>query len=517
MSTISYMKSGIEKEVLLSICIPTYNRAEYLFECIKSVLENIDSKNQSNIEILVLDNASNDKTEVMMNEIANKYPFITYIRRCVNAGLDRNVCESPRLAKGRYVWLLGDDDSILPNKVNYVLDLISQNKADFYLINKQCSNIDLSKINIAKEFQCQENKTYSSLIDLIKEFGLLTTIGFISICLFKKSTFTKIDFEKYLNTHICHVGVILEGFYNKKAMLIADVCVNNRQENDSDETKEKWNALSSVNLYKLINTLAENESKTEVILSTINESKNYYNPSDLCEYSLLNLKQLFEKRIVTIDEFFTCLIYFEKEEIYKKLIFLKTIPIEMFDKIIRNLTDKQLDIMKKHITETLITYPEELLLYRYFLKIDKFVDVQDTEYKAEKLDGIIDTDFFVYSRAVILNENKVDLVKCLSKRLNFINSFNNIIIFGAGVTGKAYAEVLLSKGIKIEQFIDNYPPDTKRFLGLKVSYPKEIPNIIDKKILIATIGREDIFMQQLLELGANINNIVFIHDLYREI
>ena len=71
---------------LLSICIPTYNRAEYLAKSLDSLIVQPEF---SQIEVVISDNASTDNTEEVCKHYREKYPNIVYYRNQENI-LDRN-------------------------------------------------------------------------------------------------------------------------------------------------------------------------------------------------------------------------------------------------------------------------------------------------------------------------------------------------------------------------------------------------------------------------------------------
>lgn len=77
---------GINTSPILSITIPTYNRAQYLKENLEAILKQITDY-ASKIEIIVNDNASTDNTSSVITDLAEKYKFpIQYHRK------DKNVC-----------------------------------------------------------------------------------------------------------------------------------------------------------------------------------------------------------------------------------------------------------------------------------------------------------------------------------------------------------------------------------------------------------------------------------------
>lgn len=72
---------------LLSICIPTYNRVEYLKKSIESIICQDEFKNKQ-VEIVIADNASTDNTEIIIKPYAQKYENIFYYRNEKNINND---------------------------------------------------------------------------------------------------------------------------------------------------------------------------------------------------------------------------------------------------------------------------------------------------------------------------------------------------------------------------------------------------------------------------------------------
>ena len=74
---------------LLSICIPTYNRAEFLKDALDSILRQINENNKDKVEICISDNASEDNTEELVEEYQKKSPIpIIYHKNEKNMGAD---------------------------------------------------------------------------------------------------------------------------------------------------------------------------------------------------------------------------------------------------------------------------------------------------------------------------------------------------------------------------------------------------------------------------------------------
>jgi glycosyltransferase involved in cell wall biosynthesis len=110
MSHSPVLESNIDNSQLVSVIIPTYNRAHYIKECIISVLE----QTYVNLEVLVIDDGSTDNTENIVNSIQDSR--LRYIRQ-ENKGRShaRNLALS--MAHGKYITFLDSDDLYLPEKI----------------------------------------------------------------------------------------------------------------------------------------------------------------------------------------------------------------------------------------------------------------------------------------------------------------------------------------------------------------------------------------------------------------
>lgn len=97
---------------LVSICITTYNRKELLQLTLKSVL----NQTYKNIEIIIVDDHSIDKTkELVENELLKLDNRVKYIRHKENRGLATGRNTAIFAAKGKYFTFCDDDDEWYPN------------------------------------------------------------------------------------------------------------------------------------------------------------------------------------------------------------------------------------------------------------------------------------------------------------------------------------------------------------------------------------------------------------------
>lgn len=121
----------MSEQPLLSICIPTYNRADYL----TGLLENItgDPAFDDTIEVIINDNASTDNTEKIGSEFAQKYTNIKYFRNQENVR-DRNFKICLGNSSGRYLKLINDTVRFKPGALSFFLNIISQNTDNIPII-----------------------------------------------------------------------------------------------------------------------------------------------------------------------------------------------------------------------------------------------------------------------------------------------------------------------------------------------------------------------------------------------
>ena len=98
---------------LASICIPVFNREDLVLDAIRSA----QNQTVSNIEIVVVDNASKDKTYKRVFKESIKDKRIKLYKNFENIGALKNFYKAIELASSQYVVLLGSDDWLEPDFV----------------------------------------------------------------------------------------------------------------------------------------------------------------------------------------------------------------------------------------------------------------------------------------------------------------------------------------------------------------------------------------------------------------
>ena len=126
--------------MIFSICIPTFNREQNLNNCLNSIL--IASKNVKDFafEVCVSDNNSNYNIE----DIIQKYKSsinIKFNKNEKNLGFSLNAIKSVNMASGKFAWLIGNDDLILPHTLSKMKNLILKNpEVEYFFLNSYFLN-----------------------------------------------------------------------------------------------------------------------------------------------------------------------------------------------------------------------------------------------------------------------------------------------------------------------------------------------------------------------------------------
>jgi glycosyltransferase involved in cell wall biosynthesis len=105
---------------ICTIAIPVYNREKELGNALESAL----SQAGDDIEILVIDNCSTDRSWEIANSFAD--PRLRLVRNATNLGLFGNFNRCLELAQGRYIRILGSDDRLLPGCVRAEVELMER-------------------------------------------------------------------------------------------------------------------------------------------------------------------------------------------------------------------------------------------------------------------------------------------------------------------------------------------------------------------------------------------------------
>lgn len=190
---------------IVSICIATFKRAAFIAETIESIMVDLPPC----VEVLVVDGASPDDTPVVIQALQNRFPDLRYFRESENSGVDRDYDKAVGYARGRYCWLMTDDDLLVAGAVARVLACIDDT-VDLVVVNAEVRNADLSVQLRACQLNPYGRGEYTSnqLDELIAETGAY--LSFIGAVVIRRDLWLARKREPYYGTLFIHMGVIFQ-------------------------------------------------------------------------------------------------------------------------------------------------------------------------------------------------------------------------------------------------------------------------------------------------------------------
>ena len=105
----------------VSICIPTYNQAQYLQKSAESACQ----QTYPDVEVWVSDDASTDETPELMAELCRQFPQIRYHRHSQNLGIAANNNWLLSQPETEFIVRLDSDDLLSPSYVESLLEQLS--------------------------------------------------------------------------------------------------------------------------------------------------------------------------------------------------------------------------------------------------------------------------------------------------------------------------------------------------------------------------------------------------------
>lgn len=173
----------------LTVLIPTYNRKKLLEFTLELLVSELKKFPKFEFEVIVSDNSSIESPKDVIDNLND--PRISYIENLKNIGISRNILNASKLAKGKYLWILGDDDLVDSKAISAIVDLTCAveefgilqiasksftKEQDINWCNKEFE-IDYKKMDLKKNLEKIDSDFgfISSNILLREKFNLVTT------------------------------------------------------------------------------------------------------------------------------------------------------------------------------------------------------------------------------------------------------------------------------------------------------------------------------------------------------
>lgn len=243
---------------LLSICIATYNRADFIGETLESIIPQLNDE----IEVVVVDGASTDNTSTVVNKIARHHSQVRYIQLPSKGGVDVDYCKAVEHARAEMCWLFTDDDLIRPGAISKVLMELKKGYS-LIVVNSELKNLDFTQV-IEKSLMKIENYRVFQSSELDNLFQcVIPYLSFIGGVVIQKRLWLERDKETYFGTEFIHLGVIFQKPLEGKALVISDPLITIRWGNAQWSSRSfeiwmiKWPRL--INSFEPISPLSKKQ------------------------------------------------------------------------------------------------------------------------------------------------------------------------------------------------------------------------------------------------------------------
>lgn len=274
----------------LSIIIAVYNGEKFIEKCINS----ISNQTYKTLEIIVIDDASTDKTYEMCNKLKNKDNRIRIYRNQFNMGVSASRNKGINYSTGDYITFVDVDDYIEKDMYNKLLKVLEDDKIGIAMCNffMQYQEKDIRK-NIEKVEILTQTEMFEKIF-LSDFFG-----GFVWNKIYRINIIREKNLKFDEDIHICedllfnykYISSISKGYYTSEKMYHyiqnSDSVYNNYNSN--------WNSV--IEAYERIKVLLNEKNiedfKYSYLYSVLNLKEKIY----LCNINNKDINKIIQEKI----------------------------------------------------------------------------------------------------------------------------------------------------------------------------------------------------------------------------
>ena len=225
-------------QILLSICIPTLNREQYIEETIESIVNQLEDE----VEVVIVDGGSIDNTENIVKEHQKRYKNIKYFKSedkqndPSSKGFDQDCSRAVDFARGKYCWLMTDDDLLLPGALARVINEL-KNGYGLIIANAEVCTNDMGQVLVKKQLNLVDDRIFK-VFEWQKCISYIAKhLTFVGAVIIKRQLWQNRNKDKYYGTGFVHVGVILQEPVNEDVLVTASPLVSIRYGNAQWSTR----------------------------------------------------------------------------------------------------------------------------------------------------------------------------------------------------------------------------------------------------------------------------------------
>ena len=234
--------------MLISIIIPVYNVEKYLEQCVMSFIMQIDNNKRGDVEIILVDDGSTDKSGRLCDELMKKYPNIIKSFHKKNEGLLMTRRYGYKVSRGMYIINCDSDDFVELDMVEKLVSAQRQNDADIVTCN---TIVHLPKGKFSTMFSPIYNTPKEMTLQLLrKKVPVSVWARLIRLCLYIDNDVQSLE---GINNAEDYQQMPRLTFYAQKVCSINDAlyhynCTNNNSYTATYSPKLAEQVMISVNL-----------------------------------------------------------------------------------------------------------------------------------------------------------------------------------------------------------------------------------------------------------------------------
>lgn len=238
---------------ILTIAIPTFNRIRWLSLTLPAIIEQAKEFPAGDIEVVVSDNCSADGTLAYLQELAKQFPFLRLNCNERNIGAEANFYLLPKLATGRYLYMIGDDDLFEAGALRRILDAL-QDGPDYLVINFDVYDAQLEKCMKKNNLNVSADEAFAHQDACLARTDPVS-MSFISMWVGRREFFNAISEEKYHYFAKWGMSVQADRYFGinrfPRGKLIATSCLRTRQNTDfNDRDYFLWFLHGSAEIFR---------------------------------------------------------------------------------------------------------------------------------------------------------------------------------------------------------------------------------------------------------------------------
>jgi len=218
----------------LSICIPTFNRADFLRSLLQGVCSEI-AFHRLDTKVVVVDNCSTDDTPNVVQEFEQKFSFLKGFRNGSNVGGIKNFYLAISSSETTHCWLCGDDSVMVPGSIKHISDVLVKYPESDFIFAAGNNQPKTQPQYLAKRYL--ERGRYFE-IDNIGDFlgsVYIQDLGCISYLVVKKAAWQETNYLVMPSSFIYpQINSILEIMARPKCLVVYThrLCLINAKAND---------------------------------------------------------------------------------------------------------------------------------------------------------------------------------------------------------------------------------------------------------------------------------------------